>query len=253
MPSRQPESGVRDARSRGGFNFTSGASGSGIAPPSGKHPASNKPAAPITVASVLKATNHYTVLKLKPSVLNKAKNPKSKVTAAFRKASLRVHPDKNDDLRAAEAFVRVREAYRVLSSPVLRATYDEEQRAQKQLAKLASTSNQQMAKAAFEASMYRDFARRADHEKQAEEQRQKVEAERERERARDVAQSKKEDQALREAEERVRLAQQRVANAKKRKQKSQAQLAAARAKYKGVYGGGAAAGLAASTRARMGW
>ena len=208
-----------------------------------------QPVQPITVASVLKASNHYTVLKLKPAALNKAKNPKGKVTAAFRKASLKVHPDKNPHKDAAAAFVKVREAHRVLSSPVLRAAYDEELRAKSQLASLASSSAQQMAKADFEAGLYREFARQAESELKAEAERRRQEAERERERARDAGQTKKEARELREAEDRVKLAQQRVRAAKRRRQKTQDDVAAARAKFKGAYGGGAGAGAAAAEKA----
>ena len=77
-----------------------------------------------------------------------------KPPSAFKKASLRVHPDKSNHPQAAEAFVRLREAYRVLSDPTLRAAYDVELQALKLQKKLVSSSVEQMAREAAAHSAY---------------------------------------------------------------------------------------------------
>ena len=101
------------------------AGGSAASPSKAGKKGGGKPKPTITVESVLKASNHYKVLKLQPDVVRKAKAKKA-VAGAFKRACLRVHPDKVSHARADEAFVKLREAYRVLSDPALRAAYDDE-------------------------------------------------------------------------------------------------------------------------------
>ena len=86
----------------------------------------------ISVASVMSARTYYEALGLRGAPLcssrgaSSARKPmRSVVRRAYRKASLAVHPDKSNDAAAEAAFVRVREAYRVLSDPTLRARYDD--------------------------------------------------------------------------------------------------------------------------------
>lgn len=76
-----------------------------------------RPGAAVTVASVLAARSHYEVLGLKRGA--------RKVGAAYKRACLKVHPDKVEHARAEEAFRKVHEAYQTLTDPDKRAAYDE--------------------------------------------------------------------------------------------------------------------------------
>jgi curved DNA-binding protein CbpA len=201
----------------------------------------------VTVASVLRAVTHYAVLKIKPAALKKAAKPKAKVSAAFRKASLRVHPDKADDPRAGEAFVKLTSAYRVLYDPLLRAAYDDELR-NCRAAKRTSSSAQQAAKSAFEASMFRQSRERSP------EMRQRKAAAREaaqREKMRDAGQSKKDEQEMRVVKERVKMAQKRVEAAKRRHKQQQElrQAAETNQATKRAFGASASASSAAAEKA----
>lgn len=182
----------------------------------------------VTVTSVLKATDHWKVLKLKPAALKEG--GKAAVTAAFRKASLHVHPDKSDDPRAADAFVILHEAYRVLADDKLRAAYVDELRRQKLNPQAASNPLYQRALTP---------RRRAAAE--AELQRMREEAIFEKERA--AAQARKDISRLREAEDRLKLAQRRLEDAKRRKAKQVDELEAARHRF-GPHGATSAAGIA---------
>ena len=182
----------------------------------------------VTVTSVLKATDHWKVLKLKPAAIKEG--GKAAVTAAFRKASLHVHPDKSDDPRAADAFVILHEAYRVLADDKLRAAYVDELRRQKLNPQAASNPLYQRALTP---------RRRAAAE--AELQRMREEAIFEKERA--AAQARKDISRLREAEDRLKLAQRRLEDAKRRKAKQVEELAAARQRF-GPHGATSAAGIA---------
>jgi curved DNA-binding protein CbpA len=77
----------------------------------------------VSVTSVLDAANHYEVLGLPKTPGRKLNKPK--VSGAFKRASLAVHPDKSDDVDAEDAFMKLHEAYRILSDPKLRAAYDD--------------------------------------------------------------------------------------------------------------------------------
>ena len=210
--------------------------------PGGGSPAKRKKAAsssaaagtsaePITVDSVLAAKSHFSVLKLKPP------NPKHKsIKDAFKHACLRVHPDKVSDPRAAEAFVKLKEAHRVLVDPLLREQYNEELKVAKLRRAAGHSSALRAAEEAAEASVFRtmnqDLARERRAEQEAEEQRQRDEARREKrekaEQARKAEQQIREarraerqiEQQKRDAEERAAAAQERVAAAKKKTQKA---------------------------------
>ena len=190
----------------------------------------------VTVDSILKATNHWMVLKLSLAAVQA--KPKQVITAAFRKASLRVHPDKSDDPRAAEAFVILHEAYRVLVDERARAAYQEELRAQKFRSKM--TPAQEMS-----AYQQRPMTRRRREAAEAELRRQREEAKFEKERT--AAQARKDDAKLKEAEERLKLAQRRLAAAKRRKVKQAEELAAAREKF-GAHGATSNSGIAKSNQ-----
>lgn len=190
--------------------------------------AAGAPMKAVTVTSVLKATDHWKVLKLKPAAIKEG--GKAAVTAAFRKASLHVHPDKSDDPRAADAFVILHEAYRVLADDKLRAAYVDELRRQKLNPQAASNPLYQRALTP---------RRRAAAE--AELQRMREEAIFEKERA--AAQARKDISRLREAEDRLKLAQRRLEDAKRRKAKQVDELEAARHRF-GPHGATSAAGIA---------
>jgi DnaJ-class molecular chaperone len=46
------------------------------------------------------------------------------VKRAYRKLSKKLHPDINPDPEAHEQFIKVQEAYELLSDPVMKHTYD---------------------------------------------------------------------------------------------------------------------------------
>lgn len=163
--------------------------------------AAAKPAKEISVASILKADTHYSVLKLKPTQLKK--QPKEKVTAAFKKACLRVHPDKVNHPRAAEAFVRLREAYKVLADPALRQAYEDELHTAKlkeDFEKDLQSKSTVAAQDAQQEAQFKQFRealeRERKQEREAEEAQQREEALREKQRAADH--SKKEAQKQKE-------------------------------------------------------
>jgi hypothetical protein len=145
----------------------------------------------VTVASVLRATTHYSVLKLTAAAVRQ--KPKSSVKQAFKKASLRVHPDKSKHPRAGEAFVKLREAYRVLLDPDLRHAYDSELRTRKQAAEAAKTAAQE--------SVYRPMSeaemQREAHEREAKEKAQQDAIEKEQQRK--EAQVRKDERHVRNA------------------------------------------------------
>eukprot|EP00536_Pseudo-nitzschia_multiseries_P008569 jgi/Psemu1/198418/e_gw1.219.30.1 len=61
------------------------------------------------------------------------KEPTEKdIRRQFRKRAMEVHPDKNRDGRAQEAFVAVEEAATILSDPKLRKQYDSERKLQRE-------------------------------------------------------------------------------------------------------------------------
>ncbi|KAJ0176013.1 hypothetical protein K1T71_008187 [Dendrolimus kikuchii] len=62
--------------------------------------------------------NHYEVLNLRRNCSDK------EIKEAFIQMSKEYHPDKNKDARAQDKFVRIVEAYNVLSKPSSRAQYD---------------------------------------------------------------------------------------------------------------------------------
>ncbi|MFM9007103.1 MAG: J domain-containing protein, partial [Bacteroidota bacterium] len=65
------------------------------------------------------SAGHYAVLGLGPSATA------AEIRKAYHRLALRHHPDTNpNDASAAERFRRVAEAYRILSDPELRASYD---------------------------------------------------------------------------------------------------------------------------------
>jgi curved DNA-binding protein CbpA len=72
----------------------------------------------ISVASILNAKDHFSVLGLEPK-----RCCGSMLRKAYRHTALKVHPDKCDEPRAIEAFRRLQEAFAVLSDPSLHARY----------------------------------------------------------------------------------------------------------------------------------
>ncbi|CAH0625588.1 unnamed protein product [Chrysodeixis includens] len=62
--------------------------------------------------------NHYEVLNLRRNCSDK------EIKEAFIQMSKEYHPDKNKDARAQDKFVRIVEAYNILSKPSSRARYD---------------------------------------------------------------------------------------------------------------------------------
>jgi molecular chaperone DnaJ len=48
----------------------------------------------------------------------------AQIKSAYRKLAMRLHPDKNPSPEAHERFIKVNEAYGVLSDPEQRASYD---------------------------------------------------------------------------------------------------------------------------------
>ncbi|CAK1543199.1 unnamed protein product [Leptosia nina] len=61
---------------------------------------------------------HYEVLKLRKNCTDK------EIKDAFIQMSKEYHPDKNKDVKAQEKFVKIVEAYNILSKPSSRAQYD---------------------------------------------------------------------------------------------------------------------------------
>jgi DnaJ-class molecular chaperone len=62
--------------------------------------------------------NYYQILGVTPQA------GLAEIKAAFRKLSLKYHPDRNSSEEAKEKFIRIEKAYRVLSSPEKRMEYD---------------------------------------------------------------------------------------------------------------------------------
>ena len=73
------------------------------------------------VAAILSAEDHYDVLQ----VPGGAKT--DEIRRNYLRISVRVHPDRNQDPNATQAFQRVSEAYAVLSDEEARRKYDAEQ------------------------------------------------------------------------------------------------------------------------------
>ncbi|CAF0721489.1 unnamed protein product [Rotaria sp. Silwood1] len=63
--------------------------------------------------------NYYDILGITPQATDE------EIKRAYRKAALRLHPDKNPDPEAATQFQVVDKAYKVLIDPKLRSTYDQ--------------------------------------------------------------------------------------------------------------------------------
>ena len=72
-------------------------------------------------AAILAAEDHYDVLQ----VPGGAKT--DEIRKNYLRISVRVHPDRNQDPNATQAFQRVSEAYAVLSDEEARRKYDAEQ------------------------------------------------------------------------------------------------------------------------------
>lgn len=71
-----------------------------------------------SIDKIISAKDHYAVLNVPINI------EASKLRRAYLTASVKVHPDKNSDPRATQAFQRVAEAWNVLSDEETRAHYD---------------------------------------------------------------------------------------------------------------------------------
>ena len=110
----------------GGKGSPKGADG---AAPEPVKPPLPPPLPPVTVESVLRAKDYYAVLGVRrsPTAAEAAESQegKSRFSVAYKQAALRCHPDKcGDDPKAVEAFIKVKEAYQVLSNAELRRAYN---------------------------------------------------------------------------------------------------------------------------------
>mmetsp|Transcript_805 Transcript_805/g.1163 ORF Transcript_805/g.1163 Transcript_805/m.1163 type:complete len:281 (-) Transcript_805:117-959(-) len=74
------------------------------------------------ITTILNAKDYYNVLGI--STNDKNDMDKAAMRRAYLKRSVKVHPDKNQDPRATEAFQKVAEAWNVLQDDETRAQYD---------------------------------------------------------------------------------------------------------------------------------
>jgi len=73
----------------------------------------------VTTSHVLTASTHYEVLQVGPGAAD------ADIKSAYKRLAKATHPDANPrDPLAHAKFIRVQEAYEVLSDPVRRASYD---------------------------------------------------------------------------------------------------------------------------------
>ena len=85
-----------------------------------------------SAAAVLEATDHYAIFGLQRGKVDN-------LVPTYRRIALVVHPDKCADERAEEAFMRLRQAFSILSDRELRKFYDEELQGCKKRGKVAQT------------------------------------------------------------------------------------------------------------------
>lgn len=74
---------------------------------------------PQAASSTTTSQNYYEILGITPEATDE------EIKRAYRKLALRLHPDKNPDPDAPAQFQAVDKAYKVLSDPKLRSTYDQ--------------------------------------------------------------------------------------------------------------------------------
>lgn len=79
------------------------------------------------------ATTHYAIFETTAATFDE-----TSVRKAYRKLAMRLHPDKNDDPAAKEAFQKVGEALQILTDIVKRAAYDASLRAPRKRAPMHS-------------------------------------------------------------------------------------------------------------------
>eukprot|EP01089_Gocevia_fonbrunei_P001454 TRINITY_DN11336_c0_g1_i2.p1 TRINITY_DN11336_c0_g1~~TRINITY_DN11336_c0_g1_i2.p1 ORF type:complete len:200 (+),score=28.47 TRINITY_DN11336_c0_g1_i2:45-644(+) len=70
------------------------------------------------VASILKKKDYYDILGVRPDASD------AEIKRAYRKLALKIHPDKNPNPKAAEAFKAVSQSFTVLSDSTQRSSYD---------------------------------------------------------------------------------------------------------------------------------
>ena len=110
------------------------------------------------IDKVLKSKSAYETLSLKPKWYEVWKKEGvgvsvKQVKKAYRNMAKRIHPDKNQDSRAEDAFDMLQEAYEILSVPESKKAYDRKLILQKQSTREDQLSNaQDMAVNAFERS-----------------------------------------------------------------------------------------------------
>ncbi|GMH69174.1 hypothetical protein TrST_g2298 [Triparma strigata] len=110
------------------------------------------------IDKVLKSKSAYETLSLKPKWYEVWKKEGvgvsvKQVKKAYRNMAKRIHPDKNKDSRAEDAFDMLQEAYEILSVPESKKAYDRKLNLQKQSTREDQLSNaQDMAVNAFERS-----------------------------------------------------------------------------------------------------